>query len=367
MRCHSAIANTFVMLSTFLFAGCGTGTQTFSPSEPPSVNLPVVAAIPAMDRVGGVASGTVEADNRAQLVARASGTIHAIGLYDGQPVQRGQILATIDARLADVAVRRARGALDAALAEQHDARGDVTRDAPLAQSGALSGDAFRKEQLRNDAATAGVVQARAGLAAAEVDRSYTSLVSPIDGVVVARQVRDGDTVMPGSSLMTIEGRDRMLFRFAVPQASLDAFEPGSSVPVLLDGREDRPVIGRVRGLVPSADPATRRYTVEIILLPDRTVLPGMFGSVRLPQSGSRPVERPRAVSVPTMAVVDRGGLAGVFVVSKDRRVSFRWLRLGDRIGDRIIVTSGLSAGERILARVDPTVRDGARLSGRASQ
>src|SRR3546814_5345900 len=82
---------------------------------------------------GATASGTVEADDRAQLVARASGTIRAAGLYDGQPVRRGQILATIDARQAEAAVRRARAGLDAALAEQHDARGDVARDAPLAQ------------------------------------------------------------------------------------------------------------------------------------------------------------------------------------------------------------------------------------------
>src|SRR3546814_11281812 len=96
---------------------------------------------------GATASGTVEADDRAQLVARASGTIRAAGLYDGQPVRRGQILATIDARQAEAAVRRARAGLDAALAEQHDARGDVARDAPLAQSGALATDA-RSEARR---------------------------------------------------------------------------------------------------------------------------------------------------------------------------------------------------------------------------
>jgi RND family efflux transporter MFP subunit len=354
-----------VLPLSLLLTGCGNGHDALQPPEAPAVNLPVTIAIAATDMDGGMASGTVEANDRAQLIARASGTIRAGGLYDGQPVRRGQILATIDARQADAAVQRSRAALDAALAEQRDARGDVTRDAPLAQSGALSGDAFRKERLRNDAAAAGVAQARAGLAAAEVDRSYTSIVSPVDGIVVTRHVRDGDMVMPGSPLVTVEGRGQMLFRFAVPQASLGAFAPGKIIPVLLDGREDRPVMGRIRGLVPSADPATRRYTVEIILPPDRTVLPGMFGRVRLPQAGG-PADGPRAVSVPAMAIADRGGLTGVFVVGKDRRVTFRWVRLGERTGDRIIVTSGLSAGEMILARVGPAVRDGARLTSGAS-
>src|SRR3546814_19686528 len=106
----------------------------------------------------------------------------------------------MDARQAEAAVRRARAGLDAALAEQHDARGDVARDAPLAQSGALATDAYRKEQLRNDAAVAGVAQAQAALATAQADRSYTSIVSPIDGVVVSRQIHDVAMVMPGSQL-----------------------------------------------------------------------------------------------------------------------------------------------------------------------
>src|SRR3546814_9470524 len=89
-------------------------------------------------------------------------------------------------------------------------------------------------------------------------------------------------VMPGSPLVTVESRGRLLFRFAAPQASLGLFAPGSTVPVLLDGREDRPVTGRVRGVVPSADPATRRYTVEVVLPADSGIMPGMFGRVRLP-------------------------------------------------------------------------------------
>lgn len=347
-----------------LLTGCDGAHETSQSSEPQAINLPVTVAASTAATDGATASGTVESDDRVQLVARASGTIRAAGLYDGQPVRRGQILATIDARQADAAVQRARATLDAALAEQHDARGDVARDAPLAQSGALATDAYRKEQLRNEAAVAGVAQAQAALAAAQADRSYTSIVSPVDGVVVSRQIHDGDMVMPGSPLVTVESRGRLLFRFAAPQASLGAFAPGAAIPVLLDGREDRPVTGKVRGIVPSADPATRRYTVEIVLPADSGIMPGMFGRVRLP-SAAHQESVGSAISVPATAVVDRGGLTGVFVVGRDRYVTFRWVRLGDPMGDRIILTSGLSAGERILARVDPTVRDGARLTGGA--
>src|SRR3546814_8871797 len=75
-----------------LLAGCGSGHEASQSAEPPAVDLPVTTASPAASMDGATASGTVEADDRAQLVARASGTIRAAGLYDGQPVRRGQIL-----------------------------------------------------------------------------------------------------------------------------------------------------------------------------------------------------------------------------------------------------------------------------------
>src|SRR3546814_9618675 len=63
----------------------------------------------------------------------------------------------------------------------------------------------------------------------------------------------------------------------------------------------------------------------------------MFGRVRLPSVGDQG-NSGSAVSVPAAAVADRGGLTGVFVVGKDQRVTFRWVRLGDPVGDRVVVT-----------------------------
>ena len=351
-------------LALVLLSSCGHKDK--APPAPPSVNLPVAVATPATLESDVTASGTVEADDRVQLVARAPGLVRAPGLHDGQPVRRGQVLATIDARQADAAIQRARSTLDAAQAEHRKADADVARDAPLAESGALSADANQQIRLRSQVAAAGVRQAQAALSAAETDRAYMTIVSPIDGVVVARHIRDGDMAMPGSPVATVEGRSRLIFRFATTQEGLSAFAPGRVVPVLLDGREDRPVEGRVRSVVSSADPATRRHTVEVLLPPTADITSGMFGRVRTPVESSRSTPR-NAVAVPASAVVERGGLTGVFVVGADRRIAFRWVRLGETAGDRTLIVSGLGAGERILARVDSNVRDGARLQGGASR
>lgn len=361
MRAYLKIA--LMMSALAPLWACGAKDHA-APAEPPSVTSPtaIVGAGPAAG--GGFASGAVEADDRAQLVARIAGAVRAPGLYEGQAVKRGQVLATIDARQVEAAVTRAQAALEAARADNKDAQRDVERDAPLAASGAIAADAYAKEVLRGQVAAATLAQTQAGLLAAQADRSYAAIASPIDGFVVSRQLGDGDMAMPGTPVAIVEGRGRLVFRFAVSQAQAAAFSPGARVPILLDGREDRPVVGQVRSLTPAADPATRRFGVEVTLPGDTAVRSGMFGRVRLPGESARPVA---GVLAPTSAIVERGGLTGVFVVGPDQRVNFRWVRLGDQVGERTLVTSGLAAGERILARVDSSVRDGARLAGAAAR
>ena len=352
----TTLRSSVTLLATLLLTACS-GEHAGAPPQVSTVALPVAVATLEPAPASEMAEGTVEADDRVQLSARAAGAVRAPGLHEGQAVRRGQILLSIDARQADGAVARASAALQAALAEQDNADSDVARDGALARSGAIAYEVFLKGQLRAQLAASAANQARAALAIATADRSNNSVVSPVDGIVVARHVRDGDTVLPGMPLLAIESGKQLVFRFAIPRAGMAGFANGATVPVLLDGSEDSPVVGRVRAVVRSADLATRRYTVELTLPSSPYILPGMFGRVALPSDQGQN----RAITVPVPAIAERGGLSGVFVVNQERRLEFRWLRLGQRNADRVVVTAGLAAGETILARVDTTVRDGARL------
>lgn len=359
LSCGPALLRAAPMLAIALTLVACSGDHAPQQAEPASVALPVVLAVSTTDSaLGDLASGTITADQRVQLASRAAGTVRMAGLYEGQRVRAGQLLAIVDAQQATDAARQSRAALLAAQAEQRQADAEVARNEPLARVGAVALTQFEQHQLRARTAAAAVEQARAALAIADTNRRDQRVTSPVHGVVVTRHARDGDIVQPGTVLVTVEGRGHLLFRFAAPQASLPAFAPGTRVPVLIDGRDGPPAEGTVRAIVPSADPATRRYTVEISLPPDDRLYPGMFGRVRLPAAGTQGRE---VVSVPAAALVERGGLPGVFVVNQDGRVYFRWLRLTERIEDQVIVVAGLDAGERVLAQVTPAVRDGMRL------
>ncbi len=357
---HPRFRPVAVMALFLAVGGCGEPKRE-APVEPPPVRLPVTTVARAPVESGNVFIGTVVSEQRAQIVALLAGRLSAPDLFEGRRVARGEVLARIDPRGVDAAVGQARASLSAARADHAEAQNDIDVDAPLAESGALSRDAFRKEQLRASLAAAAVERAGAALDGAEAQRSHAALVSPIDGVIVARGARDGDVVMPGVQVATIEGRDRLLFRTSVPAEALPSLQPRASVAVTLDTLGNQTITGVVRAVVPSADPATRRYSVDIALPADPAILPGMFGRIRLQGEGGM------MPAAPAAAIVERGGLTGVFVVGSDRRLGFRWLRTGQRVGDLVFVTSGLSGGETIIARPDSSVRDGARLVGERAQ
>jgi len=110
--------------------------------------------------------------------------------------------------------------------------------------------------------------------------------------------------------------------------------------VRVDGIPD-PLVARVRSVSPAGNPDTHRFLLRAELPPDQRLRSGIFAVVELPAAGET-----KRLTVPTAALVERGGLTGVFVVA-DGRASLRWISIGAREGDRIVVRAGLAPGDRV--------------------
>lgn len=269
-------------------------------------------------------------------------------------VKRGELLVNIDASDIDAAIVQSRAGVQAAREAWQDAQRDVHQNTQLAPVGAISADTLRKSRVREEITRAALEQAQSALAAAQAQRNYVAITSPVDGVVVSVARRSGEMAAPGVPLLTVESHEVLLFKAFVPERSLAAIKAGDTVPVRIDALGDERFGGRVRGVVPSGDGVTRRYEVDVILPRDTRLLPGMFGRVEIL------LDETQAVTVPRTALVRRGGLDGVFVVQAGV-ARFRWLRTGRELGDALEVTAGLSDGETILARVADTVFDGTQV------
>ena len=199
-----------------------------------------------------------------------------------------------------------------------------------------------------------VDQAKADVASAQVYAGYARITSPLNGIVVARHAEVGSLTAPGQPLLTIEDNNYRL-EAAVEESQLRNIRLGATAMVTIDALGQEELSGRVVEIVPTADPASRSYTVKLDLPGKQSLRSGLFGKARFLAGDSQ------VVTIPTKAVLQRGQLSSVYVVDGSGIARMRLITLGKALGDRVAVLSGLSAGERIL--VDSTVinREGVKV------
>jgi len=351
---------TYIAKATWALAGlCLLGLaackQDPAPNAAPdarTLELPVVQVLARpVDRLYST-PGSVTSEERIEVSSRATGYIQRIGVNEGDVISAGDILVEIDPTEVEGAIRRAEAALSSAKTSLENAETDHARLAGLQERGAVSLEALRQTTVARDLARAGLAEAQAVLDTALAGQKYTTLLSPIDGIVVARRKQVGDLASPGIPILTIESRERLLFRTSVSESQIANVQVGAAARIEIDALAEIDIPGEVLRVIPSGDPVTRRYDVDLALPAGLGAFPGMFGRAHF-VIGSDIV-----VLVPNLALATRGGLTGVFVVGDDRIARFRWVHGGRVFGASTEIRAGLEGGETILARDDGRVRDG---------
>jgi RND family efflux transporter MFP subunit len=295
--------------------------------------------------------GSVISDGRIDVSSRVVGFIQQLDVREGQKVQRGDLLVRIDPTDIDESIRQAEASVRASQEDLDDAQLDVEKYLRLTSSGAIASETLRKAKVRGDVARANLDKARAGLAAAEAQKRYATITSPVDGVVVSVARRRGEMATTGATLLTVESHEVLLFKAFVAESKLTLIDPTTLVSLRIDALKGSEFTGRIRGIVPSGDDITRRYEINVVLPNDSRLAPGMFGRADFI------LDTRKALLIPREALVHRGGLDGVFVLN-GASARFRWLRTGQEIGGSVEVVAGLSAGETILVGAGEAIRDG---------
>jgi multidrug resistance efflux pump len=139
-----------------------------------------------------------------------------------------------------------------------DADHDVDEYNGLAEKGSATAEVARKAAVRRDIARDTLARVEAARASAEVQKTYAAIISPVEGVVVIRHKHSGDLATAGTPILTIESRQLLLFKIFVAESNLRRTSQDMPVSVKIDAL-DTAVEGRVRRIVPSGDPQTRRF------------------------------------------------------------------------------------------------------------
>jgi RND family efflux transporter MFP subunit len=332
-----------------------------------------------------ITTGTVRAMTVSPLAAKVMGNVTRVLVSEGQRVHAGELLLEIDDREGrartqqatagggevDQAISGATAGVAAAEANATLANATYKRFAALRERGSVSPQEFEEvtarkqgadaqlEQARRgrDAMLARRSQARAGLSEAETFLSYSSVRSPINGVVTARMIDPGAQAAPGMPLLTVEDDSRFRVETTVDEDLAGIVHVGDAVTV--DGGA-QPITARVTNIVPAVDPVTRSALVKIDLPQGSGLRSGTFVRVAF-KVGSR-----NGIMVPEAAIVRRGELTSVYVVDGDGFARMRLVALGSAVGNTVEVLSGLDAGEKIVPQLSNEIRDGVRVAARAA-
>lgn len=341
-----------LLASGLLAMGAAQAADPAPASAGPQV--PVVAV--GAQAVAGSAEfdGSLQAVRQSVLSAQASGRIATLSVKAGDRVKAGQVLAVIDDRATQAGVAQAQAGVAQAQASLANARAAYERTKELRAQGFIAQAALDSALAQYRAAEAGAAAARAGQTQASVAQGFTRLTAPYDGWVLATHAEAGALAMPGAPILTVYAPQPIRAVVHVPASQQPLALAASQVEVQLPGT-DKWVSPAAKTTVPAADPVSQ--TVEWRLnLSDADgagQVPGRQVKVRF--AGSAAQAAPQRLVVPATALLRRGELTGVYVVTTKgdaaKGFALRAVRTGATHGDGVEVLAGLKAGDQVA--LDP--------------
>lgn len=324
----------YIMPLAMIMTACGNddkGTVTEVKDELPQVEISTVAveSVPQIKEY----TANVEAENINNISPSAPNRIKSIAVEVGDPVRRGQTLVVMDG----ANITQSKINLD-------QIEREYNRAVQLLEIGAGTQQAVDQLKAQLDAARS------------QYDNllENTQLISPINGVVTARNYDPGD--MTGNQPVLTVGQLTPTVKVIVniSESDLALIRRGLPVDVRFDAFEGREFTGRITRIYPTVDPATRTFTAEIAINNgDGTIKPGMFARVSM-NLGER-----NSVVVPDRAVVKQSGSGNkyVYVYSKGK-VSYNRVELGRRLDNSYELLSGVADGDTVVISGQTRLADG---------
>ncbi|MBR0874437.1 efflux RND transporter periplasmic adaptor subunit [Bradyrhizobium tropiciagri] len=323
-----------------LFASRGDRAAAKTTAEPPPT--PVAAMVVRTEALPRAieAIGSLQAVRQVILAPEVAGRVTAINFEAGTDVAAGAALV----QLYDAPLRASRVV---AVSKGRFAQLQEKRSQGLAPSGFVTQEVLQQRQEDLKQADASVEQLDAQIA-------QMTIRAPFAGQIGLRKVNLGQYVNAGDALATLTALDQLYVNFTVPQQRLSNLKVGGAVTIRTDAFPDRVFEAKINAIEPQVAEDTRNVLVQALLdNPDRLLRPGLFVMVNVvlpPQ--------PDAIVVPVTAIQTSASGESVLVVRDNKAIAVA-VRTGQRIGERVVVEQGLSAGDHIVTAGQLRVMPGA--------
>ena len=315
--------------------------------------------------------GRVQAFNTVTVRTQVEGQIQRIAYDQGQTVQKGDLLVTIDPRIYQAKLEQDQATLARDQAHLANASANLARYKPLEHSGFATDQQVDTQQAMIDQLQASIKGDQAVIDQDQVELGYTQITAPIGGVTGFRLVDEGNVVHPtdANGLVTIAQIQPIAVLFTLPQAALpdiqrqmaSAGAAGLTVEAWSQDGATRLDTGRLETFDNSVDAASGTITLRADFPnPQKLLWPGEFVQARLVLKVQQD-----GLTVPA-AVVQRGP-DGVFawVVRPDATVVPQPIQVAQTVRGTALVTSGLTVGETVVSDGQYGLRPGDKVSVRS--
>jgi RND family efflux transporter MFP subunit len=338
------------VLALAVLAGCRGGDGEVPVKRPQVTGVTITAVAPVEVQDAFEAAGTVRSDRTSVIASRVMGAVEDIRVREGDRVEPGQLLMTIDDRDPSERSKAASMAMEGAKQNRDLARATWKRHRSLYEHNALSGQEMDQVETGLKVAEAEYARAQAMASEARVYLGFTRITAPFSGFVTEKKIDAGSMASPGMPLLTIESDEAMYVETAVDESLTGKVKAGLPAEVRVDSLQ-KTLKGTVREVVPAVNPGSRTFIVKISV--EATGLrSGLFTRVRIP------LTRRTALLIPEASVVTKGQLTGVYAVDAKGVVTYRLVRTGKVFANGIEVLSGLEPGERIITAGVEKASDG---------
>jgi multidrug efflux system membrane fusion protein len=320
---------------------------------PPGVPVTVALAAQETIPIELKAIGNVEAFSTVAIKARVDGQINTVNVRDGQPAKKGDVLFRIDPRPYEAALRQAEANALRDAAARDQARSQERRYKELLEKNFISKEAYAQIRTNAQTAEASAKASQAALENARLNLEYCTISSPLDGYVGKVLLQAGNLVKANDAnpLLVINQVKPIYVNFAVPEQTLAEVRKYMNA-------------GPLRAQVSSADPGAAQATGRLIFVDnavdpstgtirlravfdnaDVSLWPGQFVNVNV-----RLYEQADAIVIPAAAVQTGPDGQFVYVVGENLIAELRNVKVQRTDGERALIASGLSKGERVVTR-----------------
>ncbi|MDF1485846.1 efflux RND transporter periplasmic adaptor subunit [Ramlibacter sp. H39-3-26] len=366
-----------IALAALAAVGVGVRMYFFPAAAPPRYVTATATKADLEDAV--LASGTLQAFKQVSVGAQASGQIKRLAVALGDTVKKGQLIAEIDSLTQQNNLQNAEAALDNVRAQLAQ-RQAMLRQAELAyqrQQTLLAADAGSRQAFEDAEATLATTRAeiaalqaqikQAGITAdtARVNLGYTKIVAPLDGVVVATIVQEGQTVNANQTTPTIiklAQLDTMTIKAQISEADVVRVQPGQEVYFTILGEPDQRYYATLRAVEPAPDSISTESSLSTSSSSSSSTaiyynglfdVPNPEGKLRISMTAQVSIVRAQArdtLTIPASALGlrDKEGRYVVRVVGPDGQAAPRKIKVGMNNNVSAQVLDGLKEGDKVV-------------------